>query len=440
MSLRPLAALLVLLMGACASTPASSPAAHGNAQLGQAAEDYVKLSLEIGEREPGYIDAYYGPAEWQDAAKANVREVPQLREAVAALSQRIAAVDEAGLTPLERRRRAFLSAQLTAADTRLRRMAGEKLSFDDEAQGLFALRPQLQPLASYDAVLQDIERLLPGHGPLWQRVDNEVKRTAIPHDKLDAVMRAAIGQCRRRTVAHIELPKDERFTLELVTKQPWSGYNWYKGNATSLIQINTDLPVLMSRAVDLGCHEGYPGHHVLNMLLEQRMYKDHGWIEYTVYPLYSPQSFIAEGTANFGIELAFPGEERLAFERDVLYPLAGLDPALAQRDFELQRARGRLSGARLTIARDYLDGRIDRATALALAQKYQLLSPERAEQQIKFTETYRSYVINYGLGLDMARAYVDGAGSDDNARWAAMEWMISGPTLPVELTRASAAQ
>ncbi len=400
----------------------------------------MKLSLEIGEREPGYIDAYYGPAEWQDAAKAHVRDVPQLREAVAALSQRIAAVDEAALTPLERRRRAFLSAQLTAADTRLRRMAGEKLSFDDEAQGLFALRPQLQPLASYDAVLQDIERLLPGNGPLWQRVDNEVKRTAIPHDKLEAVMRAAIAECRRRTVAHIALPKDERFTLELVTKQPWSGYNWYKGNATSLIQINTDLPVLMSRAVDLGCHEGYPGHHVLNMLLEQRMYKDHGWIEYTVYPLYSPQSFIAEGTANFGIELAFPGDERLAFERDVLYPLAGLDPALAQRDFELQRARGRLSGARLTIAREYLDGRIDRATALALAQKYQLLSPERAEQQIKFTETYRSYVINYGLGLDMARAYVDAAGPDEKARWAAMEWMISGPTLPAELTRAPAAQ
>jgi hypothetical protein len=439
MSLRPLAALLALLMGACASTPGSSPA-HGNAQLGQAAEDYVKLSLEIGEREPGYIDAYYGPAEWQDAAKANVREVPQLREAVATLSQRIAAVDEAALTPLERRRRAFLSAQLTAADTRLRMMAGEKLSFDDEAQGLFALRPQLQPLASYDAVLQDIERLLPGHGPLWQRVDNEVKRTAIPHDKLDAVMRAAIAECRRRTVAHIALPKDERFTLELVTRQPWSGYNWYKGNATSLIQINTDLPVLMSRAVDLGCHEGYPGHHVLNMLLEQRMYKEHGWIEYTVYPLYSPQSFIAEGTANFGIELAFPGEARLAFERDVLYPLAGLDPALAQRDFELQRARGRLSGARLTIAREYLDGRIDRTTALALAQKYQLLSPERAEQQIKFTETYRSYVINYGLGLDMARAYVDAAGPDEDARWAAMEWMISGPTLPSELTRPPAAQ
>ena len=35
---------------------------------------------------------------------------------------------------------------------------------------------------------------------------------------------------------------------------------------------------------------------------------------------------MAEGTANHGIEMAFPGDERLAYERDVLYPLAGLEP------------------------------------------------------------------------------------------------------------------
>jgi hypothetical protein len=57
------------------------------------------------------------------------------------------------------------------------------------------------------------------------------------------------------------LPAEESFTLEYVTNQPWSGYNWYKGHYTSLIQINTDLPVAISRALDLACHEGYPGHH-----------------------------------------------------------------------------------------------------------------------------------------------------------------------------------
>jgi hypothetical protein len=266
-----------------------------------------------------------------------------------------------------------------------------------------------------------------------------VNQTAIPSDRLDSVMRASIAECRRRTIEHIALPGNETFTLELVTKQPWSGYNWYKGNATSLIQINTDLPVLMSRAVDLGCHEGYPGHHVLNMLLEQRLYKDRGWIEFTVYPLYSPQSFIAEGSANYGIELAFPDKDRQTFEANVLYPLAGLDPALAAQDAALQQMRNRLAGARLTIAKEYLDGRITRSEAVKLAQKYQLLSPERAEQSISFTDKYRSYVINYGLGLDMVRSFVSSSGSSSSDRWSAMEKILSKPTLPCDLMPGAAA-
>jgi len=268
------------------------------------------------------------------------------------------------------------------------------LDFDREAEGLYALRPALKPLSAYDPALLKIETLIPGEGPLWQRMDAFLGRTAIPSAKLTAVMQASIAECRRRTVEHIALPTGEQFTLQLVTQQPWSGYNWYQGNATSLIQINTDLPVLISRAVDLSCHEGYPGHHVLNLLLEQRLARQRGWQEFTVYPLYSPMSLIAEGSANYGIELAFSDDEKQAFERDVLYPLAGLDPALAKLNTRARLARSALSGARLTIARDYLDGCISRAEAVRQAQHYQLLSPERAEQSIGFTDKYRSYVIN----------------------------------------------
>jgi hypothetical protein len=92
-----------------------------------------------------------------------------------------------------------------------------------------------------------------------------------------------------------------------------------------------------------------------------------------------------------------------------------------------------LAGARFTIARDYLEGRIDRARAIELARKYQLVSRARAEQSIAFTDQYRSYVINYGLGLDYIRAYVESFGSDPARRWAAMESLLSGPTLPSDL-------
>jgi len=402
------------------------------------ADDYVRLSLAIGETEPGYIDAYYGPAEWQQQAAASGRDAAALAAAVEALDRRLEALAEPA-DPLALRRQRALRAQINAARTRLAMQRGERLPFQAEAIGLFGAAPALQPLESYDPALAEIAALVPGDAPLDQRVEAFLDRYVIPTDRLQPVFDRAIAECRARTLAHIALPPGERFTMEFVTDKPWSGYNYYQGGYHSLIQINTDLPIRISRAVDLGCHEGYPGHHALNALLEARLTRGRGWREFSVYPLYSPQSLIAEGSANYGIELAFPGDERLTFERDVLYPLAGLDPAGAERYDRVRRAIDRLSGARLTIARLYLDGSIDRAEAVALSQRYLLLSAARAEQSVRFTDTYRSYVINYGLGQDMVRDFVEAAGTDPAARWAAMERVIAEPTVPADLVPAALA-
>jgi hypothetical protein len=418
----------LLLLAGCVSNGKAGDS------LDEIAKDYVQMQLEIGEREPGYIDAYYGPAEWQTAAKAAPRSLTDLTKAADELSRRTSSVDTAGLERMEQRRRAFLLAQLKAAQTRLRMLKGEKLSFADEAEGLFGIRPELKPLSAYNPVLARIETLVPGAGALSDRVDAFQNRFTIPKDRLEPVFRAAIDECKRRTAEHITLPAEEKFTLEFVTGKSWSGYNWYKGNATSLIQVNTDLPIRLSRAVDLGCHEGYPGHHVYNLLLERALARERGWTEFTVYPLYSPQSLIAEGSANYGIELAFPGPERLRYEAEALYPLAGLSPAAAPQYLALQEAMQELAGARFTIARDYLEGRLSKEQAVELTRRYQLVSRPRAEQSIAFTDQYRSYVINYGLGQDMVRAHIEAAGEDPEARWAKMTRILSEPTLPQDLT------
>ena len=435
--MRVLLLAFALFVAGCTTAPipapeAAAPQADAADPLDALARDYVRLQLEIGERDEGYVDAYYGPAEWREAARANPRTVEQLAAATAELSARAAAISvPAG--SLEARRLAFLIAQLTAAETRLRMLRGERLSFADEARGLYGATPDLRPLSEYEPVLARIDRLVPGSGPLGERVDAFQSRFVIPRDRLDAVMRAAIAECRRRTLEHIALPEGESFTLEFVTNRSWSGYNWYQGNYRSLIQINTDLPARMSRAIDLGCHEGYPGHHAYNALLEQKLARGRGWVEYMVYPLYSPQSFIAEGSANHGIELAFPGDERLAFETRTLYPLAGLSPERARDYLALQDALDALSGARFTSARDYLEGRITREQAVELTQRYQLVSRQRAEQLIAFNDQYRAYVINYGLGQEMVARYIEAAGADPAARWAAMERILSEPTTPDDL-------
>jgi hypothetical protein len=421
--------LAILLVAACGSGPEAS-----GDTLDAAARDYVQLSLTIGEKEEGYIDAYYGPPEIKAAAEA---EAPGLSlDELAARTDALAARVEAlggEASGIDARRARFLAAQLTAARTRLRMLSGETLSFGDEALGLFGVRPEIRPLASFDPVLARIETLLPGDGALSDRVDAFQNRFTIPADRLKPVFDAAIAECKRRTLEHIALPENEAFDMAFVTDKSWSGYNYYLGGSKSRIEINTDLPIRIGRAVDLGCHEGYPGHHVLNVLLEQRLVEERGWIEYSVYPLYSPQSLIAEGSANYGIDLAFPGPERLAYETRALYPLAGLSTADAARYAALQDATEALGPARFTIARELLEGRIDEAEAVRLIQRYQLVSEERARQSVEFTKQYRSYVINYGLGLDMVRADVEAAGATPAARWKRMQQLLSEPTLPSDL-------
>jgi hypothetical protein len=245
-------------------------------------------------------------------------------------------------------------------------------------------------------------------------------------------MDAAIAECRRRTQPHLSLPGNERFTMEFVNGQPWSAYNWYKGDNQSLIQINTDLPIVVDRAIGLGCHEGYPGHHVQG-ISNERLYRERGWVEFAIAPLYAPSSPLNEGGADFGVDLAFPRAERLAFETATLYPLAGLDPATAPALQDLREAMRDLGGARLTISAMYLDGEIDRERAIALTQRYQLSSRARAEQSIAFTERYRSYVINYSSGEDLIEAYVARAGADTAARWAAYQRVLSELLLPADL-------
>jgi hypothetical protein len=311
-------------------------------------------------------------------------------------------------------------------------LRGQKLSFDDEAQGLFGVRPTLKPLSYYEPLVAKIDRLVPGKGSLPDRVDAYQDRFTIRKDRLKPVFDASIAGCKARTKRYIRLPPGEHFALGFVTGKSWGGYNYYQGHYMSRIEVNTDLPIRIDRAIDLGCHEGYPGHHVLNSLLEQRLTRGRGWTEFTVYPLFSPQSLIAEGTANYGIQLAFPGGDKVAFETARLYPLAHLPTREAQRFETLRLALKELGGAKMTIAREFLNGRITERQAVDLQRQYGLMSEARAKKAIDFAKQYRTYVINYGLGEDMVAQDVERFRSPA-AKWDRFEQLISGPTLPSDL-------
>ena len=429
---RPLVSLIILLLLAgCAAHRMAQPGREDSTSMNRIAESYVKLALALGQHDTDYVDAYYGPPEWRAEAEAKKRPLPEIRSEAEALIAGLAAPPPGD--ELVRLRHPYQRRQLQSMVSRIDLLAGRKMTFDEESKALYDAVSPTQDAAHFQRVLDQLEKAVPGDGPLSQRVEALRQQLAIPRDRLDAVFKAAVDECRRRTLEHLELPPGESFEVEYVTGKSWSGYNWYKGGFHSLIQVNTDLPIFIDRAVDLACHEGYPGHHVYNVLLEKNLMRDRGWPEYSVYPLFSPQSLIAEGTANYGIEVAFPGEQRTAFERENLYPLAGIDPGLAERYAEVQKLLRGLGYAGNEAARRYLDGKISRQEAADWLVRYALMSPERAEQRVRFMDQYRSYVINYNLGQDLVGRYIESRGGTADRpvkRWEEFAKLISSPRLP----------
>jgi hypothetical protein len=431
MTLTLLLGVFLVLSTACRPDRAA-PANPG--QLDPVARRYVILGLSLGRHDPNYVDAYYGPDSLREAAAADSLSVSEIGAAADSLIATLGGEAPHYADTLVALRHRYLRVQLGAMAARARMLGGERPTFDQEAQSLYDARPTHHSEAHFDSLLGRLDTLLMGRGPLAERYQGFRRRLTIPAARVDTVFKAAIAACRARTVAHLALPQGERFDLEYVKGTSWNAYNWYQGDYRSLIQVNLDFPVALDRAIDLACHEGYPGHHVYNALLEQAMVHDRGWVEFSMYPLFSPQSLIAEGTANFGIDMAFPPAERVAFERDSLFPLAGLDTSLARRNAAVRQVMERLNYARNAVARRYLDGELDAAAAQALMQHYWLDTPQAAAKTLRFIDTYRSYVINYNLGRDLVAEWVDRTGgNDEGARWSAFLALLSAPHLPRDL-------
>jgi hypothetical protein len=398
--------------------------------MNDTAETYVRLVLAMGEHDADYVDSYYGPPTWREEAGAAKQTLPDIHASAVALREKLAGADRP-LEGIESLRLDYLRRQTDALIARAEMLEGRRFTFDEESDALYDAVAPTHGEDYFRALNAAIDQELSGSGSLASRVEAFRAQFAIPREKLDAVFTAAIDVCRTMTMAHMPLPNGESFVVEYVNGKSWSGYNWYQGGFRSLIQVNTDLPIFIDRAIDLACHEGYPGHHVYNSLLEQALVRDRGWVEFSVYALFSPQSLIAEGSANYGIDVAFPADERVAMEQETLFPIAGLDPARAAHYYRVYDLISRTGYAGNDAARQYLDGKISAEQAAEWLTTYALMEPARARQRVKFFDQYRSYVINYNLGKDLVRNYVEGrAQGNAERRWQIFAELLSSPRLP----------
>lgn len=408
-----------------------------DAGLNKIAEDYVRLGLAIGQYDGDFVDAYYGPDSLKPVGEKQssfpkehfLRAVNNLQ---ARLTPYINKTDEDILS----KRAKWINSQLIAFSRRIKMFSGEHTSFNQQAKELFAAVPPTYNEVYFRSLIAQLDHLLPGKGAVNARFQALANRFIIPKEKLDTIIKATIAESAKRTRQHYALPENEDFRLEYVTGKPWSGYNWYQGKYKSLIQFNTDITTQVERVIDIASHEGYPGHHVYNSLLEKYLYNDKGWIEISLYPLFSPQSLIAEGSANYGIEVAFPGHEKIGFAKECLLPLAGLDTSGLTAYLQALAIKGKLQHVRTEVTRRVIDGKMTGSEAMRWLMEYGLFNEQDAARSLSFSKKYQSYVINYTYGMDLVKHFIESKVNDEkdiSKKWEAFKWVLTNELTAADL-------
>jgi len=119
-------------------------------------ERYLQLGLRLGRHVDGLVDAYYGPPELKEQVDAE--------ELVPAEQL---ALDAAEL--LDMLEDGWVRDQVAGCATYARVLAGEPISYSDEVEGCYGVRPQRTSASVYKEAHAELDELLPGDGSLAER-------------------------------------------------------------------------------------------------------------------------------------------------------------------------------------------------------------------------------------------------------------------------------
>jgi hypothetical protein len=370
-------------------------------------ERYLELGLRLGRLLDGLVDAYYGPREL--AKRIDAEPSPDPAKLAADARRLIADLDSGeGGDDIDAHRRRWIRGQVRGLLVTAGRFAGESIAFVDEVEQCYGVRPTRVDDDQIADAQRRIDAVLPGTGPLAERLISWREAQAVDPTKLDAAIRSLSDDFRERTDRLFGLPDGEHIDFELVTNEPWSGFNYYLGDLRSRVAINTDLPVLSTSLGALVAHEAYPGHHTEHTRKEVGLVRRRGQLEETIFLVGTPQCLLAEGLADLGLEVIVP-ERRHETVAEHLRPLGiPYDAEVAAAVADAGELLG--NAVRGNVALALHDDGMAPEDAVAYAERFGLLPRKRAEKVVEFQTdpTWRAYIFCYIDGLRLCRRYVDG--------------------------------
>jgi hypothetical protein len=375
------------------------------------AETYARLALAIEQHIPGYVDAYYGLALWRAEAETSGKRPPA--ELAAAVRELVEAVDAA---TMDEQRKDYLQRQVRAMRVSVGILNGDRLSLAEEVEALYDVTPRWVDEATFEDAHRTLDALLPAGASLVERMAERRKRVEVPVERLQGIIGDVFAELRRRTNARFALPDDEDVVLEWVRDQPWSAYNWYRGDRRSLIEINTDLPLQITRLVELLAHEAYPGHHTEHALKEMRLVRAEGRIEHAVALINSPSCVVAEGIAMLAPSIILSDAEWVRWHADELFVRAGCEHLDAEREHAINHALGAFSGVRGNAAFLLHDQGCAPDDVAAYLERWALSTPEEAQRGVAFISSpiYRSYTFTYSEGATLLETLFAARGDRDH--------------------------
>ena len=357
--------------------------------------EYVRLGLRFDRLESGFVDAYTGDPRVRAEVVDEQAPTPQgLRDQARALLRELDAAE------LPADRADYLRGQLTGLECTARKMSGEPVGFVDEVSSYFQVDVVLGDPASYAAAHAELEALLPGGGSLAERYATHRRREECPPDRLESAVHALSSALRDRVRGSYGLPDVETVKYEVVTDQPWSGFNFYEGDYRSRVAINADLPHRLSHLPHLVAHESYPGHHTEHCRKELGLVERAARTEHTVFLVNTPECLMAEGLADLGVQASI-GDGWGPWAAEILGDLGlRFDGHLAER---ISAAAAPLNRVRQDAAILLHDRRADPDEVIAYLQRWSLVSHERATQQLRFLThpLWRAYISTYVEGYEL---------------------------------------
>ncbi|HEY2449282.1 MAG TPA: DUF885 domain-containing protein [Mycobacterium sp.] len=367
--------------------------------------EYLLLGLRFDRIESGYVDAFTGDPALRQAVLAEPAPDPAglFRQAERLLA---ALPNIPHSNGFDQARADYIGAHLRALACAGRKFAGEGIGFVDEVHDYFDVHIAKGEVDTYRQAHARLGNVLGGDGPLAERMEAYRAAEEIPPNRLAECIAAFSSALRDRVRAEYPLPDTETVEYQVVTDQPWSGFNYYLGDYRSTVAVNADVKQLMSNLPRLVAHESYPGHHTEHCRKEAGLVNGKGHAEQTIFLVNTPQCLMAEGLADLALYAAIgPGWGHWASE---IYADLGLRFD-GERAEAVSEASAALAGVRQDAALMLHDEHRDADEVAAFLRRWLLVNDARARQMLRFLSSplWRAYTSTYVEGYRLLRRWLD---------------------------------